>query len=230
MAIPIGDDNSDRRTTPVVNYVLIAFNIFVFFYWQQLGHNVFAWRVSTLIWQYVVPVDIWRQCGGCIRTLQISYLLFIMRLIGRAFSCIQHFYTGAKPSHSFTWCFGCHFRCVRGVYTFVSPQGCACLDTLFYRHYTRIPRCRTLVYFPGVEQLRYYGWGGGRQCGLCCPYRRFYLRTVACETICKTCSSTPPQIIPEQFPESLILISFRLTLWGSGKPCCIPLASLRKEE
>ena len=40
MAIPIGDDNSDRRTTPVVNYLLIAFNIFVFFYWQQLGHNV----------------------------------------------------------------------------------------------------------------------------------------------------------------------------------------------
>ena len=40
MPIPIGDDNSDRHTTPFVNYLLIALNIFVFIYWQQFGSNV----------------------------------------------------------------------------------------------------------------------------------------------------------------------------------------------
>jgi hypothetical protein len=37
MPIPIGDDDSGRRTTPVVNYLLIALNIIVFFYWQRMG-------------------------------------------------------------------------------------------------------------------------------------------------------------------------------------------------
>ena len=40
MLLPIGDDNSDRHTTPIINYLLIAFNVFVFVYWQQLGSNV----------------------------------------------------------------------------------------------------------------------------------------------------------------------------------------------
>ena len=40
MPIPIGDDNRDRRITPVVNYLLIALNVFVFIYWQQWGSNV----------------------------------------------------------------------------------------------------------------------------------------------------------------------------------------------
>lgn len=40
MPIPIGDDNSDRDSTPVINYLLIALNIFVFVYWQQFGFNV----------------------------------------------------------------------------------------------------------------------------------------------------------------------------------------------
>ena len=46
MLFPIGDDNHDRHTTPIVNYLLIALNIFVFVYWQQLGSNIhftFAW-------------------------------------------------------------------------------------------------------------------------------------------------------------------------------------------
>ena len=37
--IPIGDDNSDRRTTPVVNWLLIAVNVFVFVVFQGLGTN-----------------------------------------------------------------------------------------------------------------------------------------------------------------------------------------------
>jgi len=37
--IPIGDDNSDRRTTPIVNWLLIAANVFVFVVFQGLGTN-----------------------------------------------------------------------------------------------------------------------------------------------------------------------------------------------
>lgn len=37
--IPIGDDNSDRTITPVINYLLILANIFVFIYWQGFGLN-----------------------------------------------------------------------------------------------------------------------------------------------------------------------------------------------
>ena len=36
---PIGDDNSDRRIQPVVNYLFIAVNVLVFLLFQQLGSN-----------------------------------------------------------------------------------------------------------------------------------------------------------------------------------------------
>ena len=36
---PIGDDNSDRRIQPVVNYAIIGINILVFLLLQQLGSN-----------------------------------------------------------------------------------------------------------------------------------------------------------------------------------------------
>jgi membrane associated rhomboid family serine protease len=39
MVLPIGDDNRDRRTTPIVNYLLIGLNIFVFIYWQHWGRD-----------------------------------------------------------------------------------------------------------------------------------------------------------------------------------------------
>ena len=37
--IPIGDDNSDRRITPVVTWLLLAANVFVFIFLQGLGTN-----------------------------------------------------------------------------------------------------------------------------------------------------------------------------------------------
>jgi hypothetical protein len=46
MVFPIGDDNSGRTTTPVVNYVLIAANVLVFVLFQGLGSNdrfTYAW-------------------------------------------------------------------------------------------------------------------------------------------------------------------------------------------
>jgi membrane associated rhomboid family serine protease len=43
---PIGDDNTDRHSTPVVNYLLIAANILVFVLFQGIGSNerfTYAW-------------------------------------------------------------------------------------------------------------------------------------------------------------------------------------------
>ena len=39
MVFPISDDNSDMRTVPVVNYLLIGLNIFVFVVFQGMGTN-----------------------------------------------------------------------------------------------------------------------------------------------------------------------------------------------
>jgi membrane associated rhomboid family serine protease len=49
MLFPIGDDNRDRHITPYVNYILIAINIFVFIYWQEIGRNIpFTFAFSTV--------------------------------------------------------------------------------------------------------------------------------------------------------------------------------------
>ncbi|HSQ76800.1 MAG TPA: rhomboid family intramembrane serine protease [Bacteroidota bacterium] len=46
---PVGDDNSDRRITPVVNYVLIALNIIVFVFFQGLDStNAFTMAFVTV--------------------------------------------------------------------------------------------------------------------------------------------------------------------------------------
>jgi len=37
--IPIGDDNTDRRRAPIVNWLLVAANVFVFVFFQGLGSN-----------------------------------------------------------------------------------------------------------------------------------------------------------------------------------------------
>jgi len=61
MIFPLYDDNSDRTTTPVVNYILIAINILVFVFLQQLGTNdKFTYAFST------VPEEI--RTGRDIRT------------------------------------------------------------------------------------------------------------------------------------------------------------------
>src|SRR5262249_40347077 len=55
MLFPIGDDNTERQTTPVVNYVLIVINVLVFLYQTfplPLGHPEFTYGYS------VVPAEI----------------------------------------------------------------------------------------------------------------------------------------------------------------------------
>jgi membrane associated rhomboid family serine protease len=57
--IPIGDDNSDRRLTPVVNYVLIAANILVFIFYQGMGHDeVFTYAYSTVPAEILTGSDV----------------------------------------------------------------------------------------------------------------------------------------------------------------------------
>ena len=49
MIFPIGDDNSDRTSVPIVNYLLIAINILVFVWLQQAGANdKFTYAYSTV--------------------------------------------------------------------------------------------------------------------------------------------------------------------------------------
>ncbi|HAF12457.1 MAG TPA: rhomboid family intramembrane serine protease [Blastocatellia bacterium] len=59
MVFPLYDDNSDRTLTPFVNYVLIAINIFVFVFLQQLGTNEkFTYAFSTVPLEIVSGRDI----------------------------------------------------------------------------------------------------------------------------------------------------------------------------
>lgn len=49
MVFPIGDDNSDIRIVPAVNYALIALNVAVFVLFQGLGeNNDFTYKFSTV--------------------------------------------------------------------------------------------------------------------------------------------------------------------------------------
>jgi len=59
MLFPIGDDNSDRTTTPLVNYLLIALNIIVFVFFQSLGGNDnFTYAYATVPQEIVTGRDI----------------------------------------------------------------------------------------------------------------------------------------------------------------------------
>jgi membrane associated rhomboid family serine protease len=59
MVFPLYDDNSDRTTTPVVNYVLIAINILVFVFLQQLGSNDrFTYAFSTVPLEIITGRDV----------------------------------------------------------------------------------------------------------------------------------------------------------------------------
>src|ERR1044072_4761106 len=59
MVFPLYDDNSDRTIVPVVNYVLIAINILVFVFLQQLGSNDrFTYAFSTVPQEIISGRDI----------------------------------------------------------------------------------------------------------------------------------------------------------------------------
>ena len=57
--IPLFDDDSDRRTFPVVNYLFIAINIFVFIKYQAFGHNLgFTYSYATVPAEILTRHDI----------------------------------------------------------------------------------------------------------------------------------------------------------------------------
>jgi membrane associated rhomboid family serine protease len=57
--LPIGDDDSDRRITPIVNYILIAANILVFIFLQGMGTNEhFTYAFSTVPAEILTGHDI----------------------------------------------------------------------------------------------------------------------------------------------------------------------------
>jgi membrane associated rhomboid family serine protease len=59
MVFPLYDDNSDRLTTPVVNYAIIAANILVFVFLQQLGSNEqFTYAFSTVPLEIITGHDV----------------------------------------------------------------------------------------------------------------------------------------------------------------------------
>src|SRR5215467_9721984 len=61
MVFPLYDDNSDRQLTPVVNYAIIALNIFVFVVLQGLGTNEqFTYSFSTVPQEILTGHDVVR--------------------------------------------------------------------------------------------------------------------------------------------------------------------------
>jgi membrane associated rhomboid family serine protease len=62
MFIPLGDDNSDRRIQPVVNYTLIGLNILVFIFLQGMGSNLpFTYSLSTVPQEILTGTDVVTQ-------------------------------------------------------------------------------------------------------------------------------------------------------------------------
>jgi membrane associated rhomboid family serine protease len=56
---PIGDDNSDRTITPIVNYAFIGLNILVFLLLQQLGSNeAFDYAFALVPKEVTTGIDI----------------------------------------------------------------------------------------------------------------------------------------------------------------------------
>jgi membrane associated rhomboid family serine protease len=59
MAFPLSDDNSDRRSVPVVTIVLIALNVLVFLFFQGAGSNLdFTYAFSTVPAEIVSGQDV----------------------------------------------------------------------------------------------------------------------------------------------------------------------------
>src|SRR5678809_592833 len=57
--LPIGDDDSDRRFAPFINYALIAVNILVFVFLQGMGGNEkFTYAYSTVPAEILTGKDI----------------------------------------------------------------------------------------------------------------------------------------------------------------------------
>jgi len=78
---PIGDDNSDRTITPVVNYIFLGVNVLVFLLLQQLGSNdAFSYAFS------LVPREV---TGG----VDLTGVINVADSAGKVVGQIQHYDT-----------------------------------------------------------------------------------------------------------------------------------------
>jgi rhomboid family protein len=77
MVLPLYDDNTDRTTTPFVNYAIIALNILVFVFLQGLGSNdQFTYSFST------VPAEILQGHDIVTPARTVQYMGQIVRIPG----------------------------------------------------------------------------------------------------------------------------------------------------
>jgi membrane associated rhomboid family serine protease len=77
MVLPLYDDNTGRQTTPVINYAIIALNIFVFVVLQGLGSNdQFTYSFST------VPLEILHGRDIVTPAQTVEYMGQLVRLPG----------------------------------------------------------------------------------------------------------------------------------------------------
>ena len=85
MVLPLYDDNSDRQTTPFVNYAIIALNIFVFVVLQGLGSNdQFTYSFST------VPAEILQGHDIVTPARTVQYMGQHVRVRAAALANISH--------------------------------------------------------------------------------------------------------------------------------------------
>jgi membrane associated rhomboid family serine protease len=78
---PIGDDNSDRTITPIVNYAFIGINVLVFLLLQQIGSNdAFSYAFSLVPREVTSGVD-------------LTGIIDIKDSAGKIIGEVQHFQT-----------------------------------------------------------------------------------------------------------------------------------------
>ena len=90
MFLPIGDDNRNRKATPFINYLLVALNIYVFLYWQEIGSDVhFTYDFATVPGEILTNKDIITDS----KLLQDPYTKQIIELPGLQYTPIPVFIT-----------------------------------------------------------------------------------------------------------------------------------------
>lgn len=81
MLFPIGDDNTDRRATPIVTWALIGLNVLVYFLLQGgTGENVFTYAYSVVPYEITHNVDLvgdFRIGNGLVQLYQGPRLLWL---------------------------------------------------------------------------------------------------------------------------------------------------------
>ena len=93
MLLPIGDDNRDRKTTPLVNYFLIIVNILVFVFLQDIGSNEKFTNSFSLVPEEIVTGEDIVTNGGVYTDPQSGERVRVMGLQPTPISVYITFFT-----------------------------------------------------------------------------------------------------------------------------------------